>query len=217
MSFVEDIVRQLDDIRASIRARMEHCLTVGDYRELTELAGIAESLDALLRDGLADSSPRNGGLRREGPSSEPGRPRSTKAGRRPTTIVETRQTDAPSVSNHGAYPYFLRDGDKLVKIAWSAKDKKEYEHRAPRTAIGSLIEVIGKKVGARKLFLVDDILPVPDESGDGKLPTYQVYLVLAWLRECGVIEKVGRDQYKLSEASENERTIKKSWMELLSK
>lgn len=217
MGFVEEIVKKLDGIRASIRVRMEQCLAAGDYRELTDLAGVAEAIDALFRDHLVNFRHRTDGLRHVGTPHEQKWSRGTKVGKRPTAIAEIRQTGAPSEPNHATYPYFVRDGDKLVKIAWSAKDKKEYEHRAPRAAVGSLIEVIGKRVGAGRLFLVDDILPVPAENGDGQLPTYQVYLVLAWLRECGVIEKVGRDQYKLPETVEAERTVKKYWAELASK
>ena len=45
-----------------------------------------------------------------------------------------------------------------------------------------------------KIFVVDDLLPVHDAAGE-ELPSYQVYLALAWLRQAGIVEKKGRDGY----------------------
>ena len=44
--------------------------------------------------------------------------------------------------------------------------------------------------------MVDDVLLVCDGAGD-QLPSYQVYLALAWLRELGAVKKVGREGYVL--------------------
>ena len=39
-------------------------------------------------------------------------------------------------------------------------------------------------------------MPVPDSAG-GEIPSYQVYLTLAWLRHVGAVEKKGRSGYVL--------------------
>lgn len=207
MSLAQDIRHKLHDIRDTVRSSMEQCLANGSYRELTELAILAEGLEELLQENRGE-----GGRKRvdaAGLESQETESRSTR--------VRQERTVAKKDSTRSDYPFFLKDRDKLVKVAWSAKDNNEYEHRAPRSAIAALLEKIANTVGVGKLFQVDDILPVSDENGDGSLPTYQVYLVLAWLRDCDVIEKVGRDQYRLSNATEAERAAKKCWMDLPSK
>lgn len=192
---------------------MEQCLADGSYLELAELAGLAEAVEAVLRSTQGKKVDQASLPMRRSAISSGKRSRGKKASGK---IKENPDLDV-SRADSGAYPHFVKDGDKLVKIAWSAKDNKEYEHRAPRAAISSLIDAIASKAGAGELFHVDGILPVLDEDGTGQLPTYQVYLVLAWLRECGVIEKVGRDQYKLLDAEQAVKTAKRCWVELVSK
>lgn len=213
MALVDTIFTELDAVRESIRAMMEQCLACGNYAELAELASLAEAIEGLRREERGKPVHRPDPHPVQGQAVTLKQPRSAKRSRKEWYTTEPTQPQASSAP----YPLFVRDGDKLVKIAWSAKDKKEYEHRAPRSAISSLIDVIASKASSGKLFHVDGILPVPDDDGSGELPTYQVYLVLAWLRECGVIEKVGRDQYKLLDAAQAHKTAKRCWTELVSK
>ncbi|MFN9371247.1 MAG: hypothetical protein ACK6D3_05110 [Planctomycetaceae bacterium] len=91
-----------------------------------------------------------------------------------------------------AYPRFTRSRNELVKIGWSKKDKKEYVHRAP----WGVVELLCQRLNDwdSKEFTSDDILPLVAVDGV-EVPSYQVYLCLAWLRELGLITKEGRQGY----------------------
>jgi hypothetical protein len=95
-----------------------------------------------------------------------------------------------------AYPRFERQGDRLVKIGWSKKDRAEYEHKAPLVAVEAVIDAIDKVTGKGAYLRVEDILPVKQKDEE-EVPSYQVYLVVAWLREIGAIERLGNDGYKV--------------------
>jgi hypothetical protein len=43
-------------------------------------------------------------------------------------------------------------------------------------------------------------LPVHGQDGE-EVPSYQVYLVVAWMRELGALERVGNEGYRVSEAN----------------
>jgi hypothetical protein len=92
----------------------------------------------------------------------------------------------------GAYPKFLRDGDRLVKVGWSKKEQAEYQHRAPRKAIDALVVALAG-VGADE-FAMDSILPIVDDHG-AEVPSYQAYLGLAWLRSWGAVRRESRGGY----------------------
>ena len=51
-----------------------------------------------------------------------------------------------------------------------------------------------------KVFDIEGLLPVQDGAGED-IPGYQIYVVIAWLREAGVIEKKGRDGYVIRDKS----------------
>ena len=95
------------------------------------------------------------------------------------------------------YPLFARDGDKLVKTAWSKRERAEYEHRAPRRVVELLIATIVKKKGEGRKFEATDLLPIRDPDTRQEIPSYQSYMALAWLRSEGVITKKGRNGYLL--------------------
>lgn len=108
-----------------------------------------------------------------------------------------RAKSPPSKGPKGDYPRFERDGDRLVKIGWSKKNKEAYEHRAPREAVDAFVRHLASHVAPGKVFAMEDVMPVPDPGTGVDLPAYQAYLVLAWLRHVGAVEKKGKDGYVL--------------------
>ncbi|GAH04275.1 unnamed protein product, partial [marine sediment metagenome] len=93
-------------------------------------------------------------------------------------------------------PKFIRDefNDRLIKIGWSKKNRNEYEHRVPFAAAMNVARYLVESIDPDKLFQVDEILPIADSEGH-EIPSYQVYVTLAWLISTGLVEKKGRDGY----------------------
>jgi hypothetical protein len=94
------------------------------------------------------------------------------------------------------YPRFERHGDKLVKIAWSKKDRREYEHRASAEVIFRVAELFQSDRAPATPFKMDTLMPFKTRSG-AEIPSYQAYLALAWFRSLGAIEPRGENGYAI--------------------
>ena len=120
------------------------------------------------------------------------RPRAT------TRRSDRRRPRKPSTSARGEYPKFKLERDVLVKIGWSRREKKEYEHRSPISTLDTLAKAITATARIDKSgtgrFSTDDLFPLTDTDGSA-LPSYQSYLCLAFLRSQNLIERANRSQY----------------------
>jgi hypothetical protein len=109
------------------------------------------------------------------------------------------------------YPKFVREGDSLVKIGWSKREGKPYEHRAPRGVLRALVQALARVGSGGERFTVEGILPLKDAADNSDIPDYQAYLTLAWLRSTGLITQHGRQGYSLPNAEELERQSEQLW------
>jgi len=57
---------------------------------------------------------------------------------------------------------------------------------------------------------MDEVLPVELQDGT-EVPSYQAYLVLAWLRERGTVQRQGNDGYKLARKNLSADMIVELW------
>jgi hypothetical protein len=108
------------------------------------------------------------------------------------------------------FPRFERDGDKLVKIGWSKRDERVYEHRAPRDIVFLVSTAISTRVKPKAVFTMEQILPVNDGSGT-EVPSYQAYLALAWLRSLGLVQRKGKEGYALANGALDNAKLQRLW------
>jgi hypothetical protein len=168
-----------------IRGLIETALAKQRYSDVALLAPIAEGLLALER-------ATGNGSGSQTVSEEPANQNwATADGPLKRTITGTL-----SRAEH-SYPRFERHGDRLVKIAWSKKERREYEHRATADLIFRIAEVFERGTQRGKPFVMDAMMPFKTADGD-EIPSYQAYLVLAWLRSLGLIEARGKDGYAVT-------------------
>ncbi|NOX51989.1 MAG: hypothetical protein GXP16_15845 [Gammaproteobacteria bacterium] len=133
---------------------------------------------------------------------------------KPTGVPERKQAKSKSGRQKKvSYPKFIKDGERLIKVGWSKKNRKEYEHRVPFSAAMFFARYLVESVEPGKLFQVDEILPVSDAEGH-EIPSYQVYVTLAWLISTGSVEKKGRDGYFVAPGRLTIQTINDSWDKL---
>lgn len=125
-----------------------------------------------------------------------------------------RQTQRKRKAIAAAYPKFARFNDELVKIGWSKKAKKEYQHRAPRRVVDCLVDRLMELAAPDELFSTEELFPLCDKDGDSEIPSYQAYLCLAWLREQNLIEQVGRQGYRLADSTSLRDTVERQWRAL---
>ena len=117
-----------------------------------------------------------------------------------------RSTNTPA----SKYPLFLKDDSRLIKVGWSRKKKDEYMHRVPKEVVFAFVEHLEKSVGSESLFEIESLFPVSTAPGE-EIPGYQIYVIVAWLREAGVIEKKGRDGYIIQEKSKLRGEFNELW------
>lgn len=120
-----------------------------------------------------------------------------------SSSLETAALPIMSLAPKAGFPRFEREGNRLVKIGWSKKDKATYEHKTPVSAVMAVGDAIAAKNGK---FEMDKVLPVKDAEG-GDVPSYQAYIVLAWLRHEGIVERNGNDGYSANRAMLNHDVI----------
>jgi hypothetical protein len=182
---VESAIEELQELATA-------ALKANNYSDVADVVRIAEVLHYVLDEDV----------------SQPQQPPVTSPG--PKRQKTKRATSAPRKRSSSKYPMFRRDDDKLVKVGWSKKARKEYEHRAPEAAIEALLASIQKRFGEGEYFTAPDVLPITARTGD-ELPDYQAYLVMKWLHSIGLIVKKGRDQYALAPGKDYEGEIQSQW------
>jgi hypothetical protein len=165
------------------------------YDEIDRLTAIARSLDEMASSTASaqrlDRLPDAGVLSLSAP-------RQPTPGRRRRSVARAD------------YPKFTRDGVHLVKTGWSKKKREEYVHRASRDQAESIVLSLTARGSTSETVPIDDILSIRDRD-DAEIPSYQVYLTLAWLRKEGLVERRGRNGYVVLDAREMESTFADLW------
>jgi hypothetical protein len=203
MSTIQAARTLLRQAESSLRQLIEAALRDQRYGDVAEMAALADGLSRLVDPASTRHAPED-------------RLASTPVASRPQTAASTpkrsKSTRKASTKRTG-YPRFVREGDRLVKIGWSKKNKSEYEHRVPRSAVDAFLGKLTSAVKPGRVFEVESLLPVTDQAGE-EVPAYQVYVTLAWLREIGVIAKKGRDGYVIEDAEATKSGAQDRWQEL---
>ena len=135
-----------------------------------------------------------------------------------TDITEaTAAVDSPANSTLGDEsdddaPIFERDGDDLIKTG-KAKEGKVYEHKTPRKTVDILLRTIADKSTKRGEFRTSRVFPLLDGEGR-KLPAYQGYLCLRWLRQIGLVQRIARQRYQMVEGVDPSESVEVAWKSL---
>ena len=172
----------LDMAEAELKTIIEDCLASREYIEMSVVAGIADSIRTLSvgavaqldtgADDLPSGSRRRTRIENQELSSA-------------ANSVPTSRGNGRLPASGASYPRFEKEGERLVKIGWSKKDRAEYEHKAPYSAVVAVCTNLRQTAGA---FAMEKVLPMQDRTGSD-IPSYQVYLVVNWLRQLGLVER----------------------------
>jgi hypothetical protein len=186
MLALDKAVAELRRAESELRTIAGSAVVQGDYAGVTQIVTWAQSLASIISsvDSLDNAESDLGGV-----SSD-------------SKIGETRR-QRPVVKSD--YPRFFRDGTAVIKIGWSKKERREYEHRLPGPAFESIVDRIAVIGAAGKAFSTDELFAVHDAEGQS-VPSYQVYAGLSLLQSAGLLDRHGRGGYSVID-SQNFRTI----------
>jgi len=111
------------------------------------------------------------------------------------------------------YPKFKVIKDTLIRIGWSKKQRREYTHKAPRLVFERTNKaMVLLAQGGAGPFLAEQIIEQANNNESETIPSYQVYLVIGFLRMTECIKQVGRDGYIIPQDIVNKAEEK--WEEL---
>ncbi len=132
----------------------------------------------------------------------------------PRVVAVTTPSPVKGRAKKAEYPKFLREGNSLVKLGWSPSEKSEYEHKSPREVLLLLISAVSKVGKNGRRFSMDKILPLINPADNSRVPDYQAYLCLAWLKVLGFLTQHGRQGYSQTTRAPIEPLIESHWAAL---
>jgi hypothetical protein len=204
MDTLQRTVTILTDSEAALAALAGDAAKEGSYDAAAflidlakDVANLASKARAQLDPQARTSSEQSADLRNAGPTITP--------------VVSSPIKGRPKKEQ---YPKFLREGNNLVKIGWSKSWKAEYEHKSPRKTLPLLILAFSKFGSNGRRFSMNKVLPLVDPTDSSRVPDYQAYLCLAWLKNLGFLTQHGRQGYSLTTRAPIEPLIETHWAAL---
>jgi hypothetical protein len=207
----------LDEAETQIRDILVSAAGAGDYETVSKLAQLARELRSLAEQLRSSGAavPRTLETEKNDPDSD--KPIPSAAVPSPFYGAHNNGTSSQHLKIKGqVYPRFYRSGDDLVKIGWSKKQRAEYRHKAPKSVVQRIAEIIAQKGSGSQRVVFEDILPNPDPVTGAEVPMYQAYLAVAWLRHEKLIVKHGRQGYSLPPHVKLPEAIEERWTLLAS-
>ena len=187
MNTPDDASLAIQDAENRIRKILATSAAKGDYQRVLELTTAAKQLGAM---AAALAKP---GAMADG------------------NISPTQHTT--TAKREGDYPRFFRRDDEMVKIGWSKKERKEYQHRMPHGTLTTVAAGIAHAGANGKRFSADALAKITDAHGE-PVPSYQSYLCLAFLRVVGFVQQEGRSNYSFQPALDIATKTEEAWRAL---
>jgi len=189
------------DLDAAARKEITLAAKEGRFDDLQQLIPLAKEIAAIVFSQKIET--RSGSP--EPADSLKDKLRSSVGNRSPKAL-KSKKTD---------YPQFLREKQDFVKLGWSAKEKKPYEHRVPKVSLDVALSAVAScgKTGHR--FTMNDILKaVIGSKGAEPIPSYQVYAVVSWLKWAGMVLQHGRQGYNVVRPQSFISSVEAAWQSL---
>lgn len=193
--YIKRASRLLEGTEKALRDLVSESAMSGDYSSVVLIAEWAKSLHQLLQEsGTANSG--NGKLST-----------ATKQLKKNTT---SKPASRPAIND---YPRFLQQGNELIRVAWSKREKREYRHKAPYSAVEAVARAMHEKGVEGRVFSTDDFLPLRDgEATD--IPNYQAYVAIALFKHTGLIDQHGRQGYSIRQPHDFRNAVETLWRNL---
>jgi hypothetical protein len=194
-----EVLRQTE---ANLRELASAAARAGEYADVVKIAVWAKAVGEIAREASTKDARVASGV------EAPGAPKGLS--HTPTKAANQRK---PRRGAKAGYPRFFRQGDKLVRIAWSKRDKKEYRHTAPYTVLLALVNVIAELGKDGRIFSTEDFLPICESDG-AEVPAYQAYVGIAFLKHTSLIDQHGRQGYSIPRLAEFKDAVEALWQKL---
>lgn len=192
MDHIQAAAEVLEQAEISLRAIVAKAVDSGDYQTVVEIASWASTITDMLR----------------------------KAGRKhahhatPVTFHVAPKRKSARAKKDSGYPKFFRQGDQLIRVAWSNRERNEYQHKTGYSVVQAVVLAMARSGENGRVFSTEDCLPVQDAEGGGDVPSYQAYIVISLLKQAGLIEQHGRKGYSIPREAEFRDAVEALWKKL---
>jgi hypothetical protein len=166
----------LADAETAVLKVLAEAAASGDYAAIDRARVIAEKLRAI-HEGVdrklrvADSSAR------------------------PSKQTKTKRKKRANTRKKSDYPKYEFKSGSLFKFGWSKKKNDEYIHRVPIAVVNLVSHALQGFVGTTDPVTSEQI--IASDVLKGSVPSYQIYVVLAFLKDRGIITGVGREGFQI--------------------
>jgi hypothetical protein len=182
---MEDVKRAIEILQQAerqLKGLMTEATASGNYAIVVQIASLARSLSELAKNPETRFNSRP---KRNSP-----------------TFTRSAEKRGQSKRKDVRYPRFSYQGDTLIRVAWSRKERKEYIHKTTHRVLQALVAAISEAGKDGRVFQTDDILPIHDLDDGSPIPAYQAYVCIGLLKETGLIDQHGRQGYSVPRISE---------------
>lgn len=194
--------KAIQQAEAELRRLVSEAATSGDYASVVQITSWAKSINEL----LTTSTTRTSSVRVK--LSSPPKPGSVRE------KAATPKHQSSPATRRKEYPIFFRRGDQLVRISWSKREKKEYQHKASLSVVEVLVAAMMTAGKDGRIFSTDEILPIQDATDSSNVPNYQAYVGIAFLKQASLIDQHGRQGYSIPRLSEFQKAVDLAWRKL---
>ena len=186
----------LQETEAKLRGLVSDAATSGDYTSVVQIASWARTLSELIDRKSAEKSSGAVPVRASHSNGAKG----------------SKQI---SLSKRGqrSYPLFFRQGDHLIRIAWSKSEKKEYQHKTAYAILKILAKSMAEKGADGRVFATEQFLPIRDMQ-NSEVPNYQAYVGIALFKQAGLIDQHGRQGYSIPRLADFKDAVEAVWKKL---
>lgn len=205
----EVLLRAEQEIQSLIRRAVE----LREYEEVPNLAGLAQRLSLLITENTAQVT-----------NSPSACPTKTDDGRmaKGEDLVQVTSTDRTAsaedaiartaLSDH--YPRYSRKDNALVKTALSSDGVSTYEHRVGKVVLDAILQRMAMRLHSKRSLLTAESLSDMACKDGHCIPSYQIYLVLGWLKREGILRQHGRKGYSSTRSAHLGRDAEHAWCKL---
>ena len=204
MESAREVEKVLQACTGKLKALTEAALADGDFDSVLYVTTVLKRFSDLQLGLGTDSGVQRDPLSEEKSLQVDGSSRSASKRHEPKSATKSKT----------AYPRFRRDGSHLVKVGWSKKSRQEYEHRAAFGVVLAVAARLEERTAGGHTASVDELLPlVAGDHGD-QVPSYQLYLAIAWLRSERLLNRIGRKGYTSAAPGELAARARERWDEM---
>lgn len=196
MTTLDRASQVLHETEGKLRDLLAEAASSGDYGSVVQIAAWARSLVELVNGHTAKSKTNVS-------------PRAKSATKNGKARKESSTANRPSHRN----PQFFRQGDQLLRLAWSKREKRKYCHKAPHDILKVLATAIAEQGADGRVFTTEQLLPIHDRV-DGAVPNYQAYVGISLLKHTGLIEQHGRQGYSIPRPTNFVEAVESVWKKL---